>query len=79
MGNAQALPNGNTLVSWGMTPRISEFTPSGELVYDAVLPFGSYRAYLDSLPSWPARRSAAGKCRFPCRRTPSGGGNVEVQ
>ncbi|MGW4120723.1 arylsulfotransferase family protein [Nocardia sp. NPDC004711] len=51
MGNAQALPNGNTLVSWGMTPRISEFTPSGELVYDAVLPFGSYRAYLDSLPS----------------------------
>lgn len=51
MGNAQALPNGNTLVSWGMTPRISEFTPSGELVYDAVLPFDSYRAYLDSLPS----------------------------
>ncbi|WP_245568467.1 arylsulfotransferase family protein [Nocardia concava] len=46
MGNAETLPNGNTLVSWGMTPRISEFTPGGDLVYDAVLPFGTYRAYL---------------------------------
>ncbi|MEV0467645.1 arylsulfotransferase family protein [Nocardia tengchongensis] len=51
MGNAEALPNGNTLVSWGMTPRISEFAPNGELVYDAVLPFGTYRAYLDALPN----------------------------
>ncbi|WP_327141438.1 arylsulfotransferase family protein [Nocardia sp. NBC_01327] len=50
MGNAQALPNGNTLVSWGMVPRISEFSPSGDLVYDASLPFGSYRAYLDTWP-----------------------------
>lgn len=51
MGNAEPLPNGNTLVSWGMTPRISEFAPSGDLVYDAVLPFGTYRAYLDTWPS----------------------------
>ncbi|MVU81563.1 hypothetical protein GPX89_30525 [Nocardia sp. ET3-3] len=50
MGNAQALPNGDTFVSWGMTPRISEFSPTGELVYDAALPFGSYRAYFDTLP-----------------------------
>ncbi|MFE3192763.1 arylsulfotransferase family protein [Nocardia sp. NPDC059240] len=50
MGNAESLPNGNTLVSWGMTPRISEFTPSGDLVYDASLPFGTYRVYLDGLP-----------------------------
>lgn len=51
MGNAQSLPNGDTFVSWGMTPRISEFSPSGELVYDATLPFGTYRAYFDTLPS----------------------------
>ncbi|AYF79329.1 hypothetical protein D7D52_23690 [Nocardia yunnanensis] len=50
MGNAETLPNGDTLVSWGMTPRISEFDPAGDLVYDAVLPFGTYRAYVDTLP-----------------------------
>ncbi|MGW5226894.1 hypothetical protein ACWEP5_18315 [Nocardia niigatensis] len=51
MGNAQTLPNGDTFVSWGITLRISEFTPSGDLVYDAVLPFGTYRACLAPLPS----------------------------
>jgi len=47
MGNAQALPNGDTLVGWGMAPHISEFSPTGELRYDASLPQGTYRAYLD--------------------------------
>ncbi|MBF6176130.1 arylsulfotransferase family protein [Nocardia blacklockiae] len=47
MGGAQALPNSNTFVGWGMAPHISEFTPAGELVYDATLPFGTYRAYLE--------------------------------
>jgi Arylsulfotransferase (ASST) len=47
MGNAQGLANGNTLVGWGMAPHISEFSPSGDLVYDAALPFGTYRAYLE--------------------------------
>ncbi|GAA3713422.1 arylsulfotransferase family protein [Gordonia hankookensis] len=45
MGDAQPIPNGNTLVGWGMAPHISEFTPSGKMVYDARLPFGTYRAY----------------------------------
>ncbi|MGW1743084.1 arylsulfotransferase family protein [Nocardia sp. NPDC001965] len=47
MGNAQGLAGGNTLVGWGMAPHISEFAPSGELVYDAALPLGTYRAYLE--------------------------------
>ena len=47
MGNAQALPNGNTFVGWGMAPRISEFSPTGELLYDASMPQGTYRAYFD--------------------------------
>lgn len=47
MGNAQALPNGNTFVGWGMAPRISEFSPTGELLYDASLPQGTYRAFFD--------------------------------
>ncbi|MFJ4651755.1 arylsulfotransferase family protein [Nocardia sp. NPDC088792] len=50
MGNAQTLPNGDTFVSWGMVPRLSEFDPQGNLVYDASLPFGSYRAYIDTWP-----------------------------
>ena len=50
MGNAQALPNGNTFGGWGTSPHISEFSPSGELIYDATLPVGTYRAYLDTLP-----------------------------
>lgn len=45
MGDAQPIPNGNTLVGWGMAPHISEFTPSGKMVYDALLPSGTYRAY----------------------------------
>lgn len=48
MGNAQALPNGNTFTCWGWAPHISEFTPTGTLVYDASLPLGTYRAYLEN-------------------------------
>jgi hypothetical protein len=46
MGDAQGLDDGDTFVGWGMAPRLSEFAPSGELVYDASLPLGTYRAYL---------------------------------
>lgn len=46
MGNAQELPNGNTMVGWGSgTPNITEFKPDGtkalEFTYEAV----SYRAF----------------------------------
>lgn len=50
MGNAQGLPDGDTFVGWGMAPHISEFSPDGRLVYDASLPSGTYRAYLDAWP-----------------------------
>jgi hypothetical protein len=49
MGNAQAIPHGHTFVGWGTAPRISEFDAHGHLVYDASLPTGSYRAFLDTL------------------------------
>ncbi|MGV9824163.1 arylsulfotransferase family protein [Gordonia sp. NPDC003429] len=49
-GNAQALPGGYTFGSWGTAPHISEFSASGEMTYDATLPIGTYRAYLDSWP-----------------------------
>lgn len=51
-GNAQQLPGGDLFVGWGAIGYISEFGPSGRLLFNARLPAGvrSYRAYL--LP-WP--------------------------
>jgi Arylsulfotransferase (ASST) len=52
MGNAQTTRNGDLFVGWGNLPYISEFSPSGQLLFNAGLPAGisTYRAYL--LP-WP--------------------------
>ncbi|MQY29549.1 hypothetical protein NRB56_51400 [Nocardia sp. RB56] len=50
MGNAQGLPDGSTLVGWGTASHISEFSASGQMLYDARLPSGTYRAYLDAWP-----------------------------
>jgi hypothetical protein len=46
-GNVQVLPNGNIFVGWGAQPYVSEFAPTGELIFDAELGSGyiSYRAY----------------------------------
>jgi Arylsulfotransferase (ASST) len=51
-GNAQTTGNGELFVGWGVLPYISEFSPSGQLLFNAELPadVGTYRAYL--LP-WP--------------------------
>ncbi len=54
MGNAQITGSGNLFVGWGTLPYISEFGPSGRLLFNAELPPGvsTYRAYL--LPWHPA-------------------------
>jgi hypothetical protein len=46
-GNLQALASGNWMVGWGEAPYVSEFSPSGALLFDAHLPstYESYRAY----------------------------------
>jgi hypothetical protein len=36
-GNVQVLPNGNVFVGWGAEPFVSEFSASGELLFDARL------------------------------------------
>ncbi|MFC0038963.1 arylsulfotransferase family protein [Actinomadura rayongensis] len=46
-GNMQALPNGNAFGSWGNAGHISEFTPDGQMLYDAVPARRTYRAYFD--------------------------------
>jgi Arylsulfotransferase (ASST) len=47
-GNAQTTSNGDLFVGWGALPYISEFAPSGQLLWDAQFPTGvnTYRAYL---------------------------------
>jgi arylsulfotransferase ASST len=47
MGNAQTTRNGDLFVGWGALPYISEFSPSGQLLFNAELPSGltTYRAY----------------------------------
>jgi Arylsulfotransferase (ASST) len=52
-GNAQTTRNDDLFVGWGALPYFSEFSPSGQLLFNAEFPAGvnSYRAY--QLP-WPA-------------------------
>jgi hypothetical protein len=38
MGDSQPLPNGNVLIGWGSQPYFSEYSHSGDLLLDAVLP-----------------------------------------
>jgi len=47
LGSVQVLPNGNIFVGWGAEPFVSEFTASGELIFDARLGSGyqSYRSF----------------------------------
>jgi hypothetical protein len=47
-GNAQTTGDGNLFVGWGILPYISEFDPSGKLLFNAEFPAGvnTYRAYL---------------------------------
>jgi Arylsulfotransferase (ASST) len=46
-GNAQTTSNGDLFVGWGALPYISEFDPSGRLLFNAQFPTGvnTYRAY----------------------------------
>ena len=46
-GSVQILPNGNVFVGWGAEPYVSEFSRSGELLFDAQLgkDYLSYRAF----------------------------------
>jgi hypothetical protein len=63
MGSIQPLPDGNEFVGWGSEPHFSEFTPSGRLLLDAVLPGPdiSYRATVEpwvGLPLYPPSGAA---------------------
>ena len=46
-GNAQTTQNGDLFLGWETLPYVSEFSPSGRLLFNAKLPAGvfTYRAY----------------------------------
>jgi outer membrane protein assembly factor BamB len=46
-GDMQTLADGNRVIGWGAIPSVSEFSPSGSLLFDAHMPPGtsSYRAF----------------------------------
>jgi hypothetical protein len=50
-GNMQSLANGDTFIGWGSAPYFSEFSSSGQLLYDAHF-HGSYQAYRGYRFSW---------------------------
>jgi hypothetical protein len=64
LGSMQLLPNGNALIGWGATQYFSEFSKSGKLLLEAVLPGKdfSYRALYTStwvgLPGYPPSAAA---------------------
>jgi hypothetical protein len=57
-GGARVLPNGNVFVGWGNTSHLSEFSPSGALVFDARLPSAAYQSYRAFKDRWRARPDA---------------------
>jgi hypothetical protein len=69
MGSVEPLPNGNEFVGWGSAPYFSEFSASGQMLMDAILPHPdlSYRARVEpwvGLPLYPplgAARSSHGR------------------
>jgi hypothetical protein len=69
MGNVQLLPNGDVFVGWGEVPYFSEFSKSGKLLFDGVMPAPdmSYRAYVQTWVGQPltppsgAARTSGGK------------------
>jgi hypothetical protein len=54
-GNAQTTPGRNLVVGWGALPYFSEFSPSGQLIFNAEFPAGvnTYRAYEFLWPAGP--------------------------
>jgi hypothetical protein len=59
MGSARRQPNGNLLIDWGTTGRITEVTPRGDLVYGLQLGYYSYRAVRSPWRGKPAAPPAA--------------------
>jgi hypothetical protein len=61
-GNAQLMPSGNSFVGWGESPYFTEFSPTGQVLFDAHLPAPTqvYRAFRFPWSATPATPPAIG-------------------
>ncbi len=59
-GNSQTLENGDSFVGWGESPYFTEYTPDGQIVFNANFPYPgqSYRAYRFPWSATPASQPA---------------------
>ena len=59
-GDVQVLPNGDAFVGWGAEPYFTEFSPTGEVLFDAHFAArnSSYRSYRFPWVGRPAQRPA---------------------
>ena len=66
-GNVQVLPGGNILVGWGDAGFVSEFSATGEIVFDATYPAAvqSYRNFRTDWSGRPAELPAAAAVTGP--------------
>jgi hypothetical protein len=60
-GDVEALPGGDEFIGWGAAPDYSEYTRSGTVLYDVLMPGDniSYRSYRDPWVGLPVTRPAA--------------------
>ncbi len=74
-GNVQLLASGNLFIGWGAEPWFSEFSPSGQLLYDAHMPPGdeSYRTYRFPWTGTPQRRAGDRRERGKIEHHPGDG------
>jgi hypothetical protein len=63
MGSARRLPNGNTLVDWGTTGRVTEVAPNGDVRFGLRLARYSYRAIR---APWVGRPAAPPRIAVSC-------------
>ena len=73
-GNIQPLANGNMFVGWGSEPYFSEYSASGQLLFDAHM-HGSYQSYR-ALPL--PLDGRAGRARPAIAAAPAPGGRATV-
>ncbi len=71
-GNMQILENGDVFIGWGAEPYFSEFSSSGQLLYDAHM-HGSYQSYRTYRFPWTGAPSEA-----PALAASTSGGQLTV-
>jgi hypothetical protein len=74
-GNIQQLENGDEFIGWGSQPYFSEFSPTGQLLFDAHM-HGSYESYRGYRFAWTG--APAGAPSVAAAPVPAGSGDVTV-